>query len=40
MICVDFNTVQNIGNLGLKDILTPQEVIDEIKKALLAYNIN
>ena len=40
MICVDYNTVQNIGNLGFKDILTPEEVMCEIKKALIAYKIN
>jgi len=39
MVCVDYNTVQNIGSLGFKDILSPPEIMEEIKKSLLAYNI-
>lgn len=39
MVCADYNTVQNIGSLGFKDILSPPEIMEEIKKSLLAYNI-
>lgn len=39
MLCVDFNAVQHIGKLGLQKIMSGTEVIEEIKKALLAYNI-
>ena len=39
MVCIDFNEVQKLEGYGIENIMTPQEVMDEIKDAILAYNI-
>lgn len=38
MLAVDFNKVQKLDTLGIQDIMTPEEVINEIRGALIAYN--
>lgn len=38
MLAVDFNRVQRLDTLGIQNIMTPEEVIDEIRGALIAYN--
>lgn len=38
MIAIDFNKVQKLDKLGMDKILKPEEVMKEIKKALMAYN--
>lgn len=38
MVAIDFNEVQNLGNIGFNRVMGPVEVTTEIEKALIAYN--
>ena len=38
MIAIDFNKPQRLEGLGIIGVMTPEEVIEEIKKALIKYN--
>ena len=38
MIAVDFNPIQNLGKIGFEEVMSAEEVMHEIKKALIAYN--
>lgn len=38
MIIADFNTIQRLDYLGLDKYMEPQEVVDEVYKALITYN--
>ena len=38
MVIADFNTVQRLDYLGMEKYMTPQDVVDEIYRALIAYN--
>lgn len=37
VIAVDFNEVQKLGNLGFNKIMPPNQVVDEVIQALVAY---
>lgn len=39
MVVIDFNKVQKLSHLKFNYIMKPEEVVLEIKKALLAYNL-
>lgn len=38
MVAIDFNRVQNLEKLSFQSIMSSKEVIEEVKKVLLAYN--
>lgn len=38
MVAVDFNEVQNLSKIGMDAVMKPDEVVTEVKRALLAYN--
>ena len=38
MVIADFNTIQRLDYLGLEKFMSAEEVLDEIYKALIAYN--
>ncbi len=38
MFAVDFNSVQRLDKLNFQAIMSPEEVLTEVKKALIAYN--
>lgn len=38
MLATDFNEVENIKRLGIESLITPDQVVEEIKNALIAYN--
>lgn len=38
MVATDFNEVERLDNCGVKDLLKPEQVIEEIKNSLVAYN--
>ena len=38
MIAIDFNIVQRLDKLGFRDIMSADDVMTEIKRALIAYN--
>lgn len=39
MVCVDYNEVQELSSIKIYNILTPEQVMEEIKKSMLAYNL-
>ncbi|MCL4417391.1 MAG: hypothetical protein M1365_11955 [Actinobacteria bacterium] len=38
MLATDYNSVQSLMKLGFESIMSPKEVMDEIKQALISYN--
>lgn len=38
MVAIDFNEVQRLDKIGIDKVMTADEVVLEVKKALLAYN--
>lgn len=38
MIAIDFNKVQQLDKIGMESVLSPGEVITEIKRSIMAYN--
>lgn len=38
MVAVDFNTVQQLGSIGMEKLISAEDVATEVKKSIIAYN--